>query len=69
VVDAVNVVNAMIMLRPHPSALDALGRWCRGRWGKVYALDEYQDSQEVARGLATQAAAGLEEAVAKQIVS
>lgn len=39
------------------------------RWGKVYALDEYQDSQEVARGLATQAAAGLEEAVAEQIVS
>ena len=39
------------------------------RWGKVYAIDEYQDSQEVARGLAAQAAAGLTEAVAEQIVS
>jgi hypothetical protein len=39
------------------------------RWGKVYAIDEFQDSQEVARGLAAQAAAGLEEAVAEQIVS
>ena len=38
-------------------------------WGKVYAIDEFQDSQEVARGLAAQAAAGLEEAVAEQIVS
>jgi hypothetical protein len=39
------------------------------RWGRVYALDEFQDSQEVARGLAAQAAAGLEEAAAEQIVS
>jgi ketosteroid isomerase-like protein len=39
------------------------------RWGKVYAIDEFQDSQEVARGLAAQAAAGLKEAVAEQIVS
>jgi ketosteroid isomerase-like protein len=39
------------------------------RWGKVYAIDEFQDSQEVARGLAAQAAAGLNEAVADQIVS
>jgi ketosteroid isomerase-like protein len=39
------------------------------RWGKVSALDEYQDSQGVARGLAAQAAAGLEEAAAEQIVS
>jgi ketosteroid isomerase-like protein len=39
------------------------------RWGKIYALDEFQDSQEVARGLAAQAAAGLKEAVAEQIVS
>jgi ketosteroid isomerase-like protein len=39
------------------------------RWGKVYAIDEFQDSQEVARGLAAQAAAGLQEAVAEQIVS
>ena len=39
------------------------------RWGKVYALDVFEDSQEVARGLAAQAAAGLEEAVAEKIVS
>lgn len=39
------------------------------RWGKVYAMDEFQDSQEVARGLASQGAAGLKEAVAEQIVS
>ena len=39
------------------------------RWGKVCALDVFEDSQEVARGLAAQAAAGLEEAVAEQIVS
>jgi ketosteroid isomerase-like protein len=39
------------------------------RWGKVYAIEEFQDSQEVARGLAAQAAAGLKEAVAEQIVS
>ncbi len=39
------------------------------RWGKAYALDVFEDSQEVARGLTAQAAAGLEEAVAEQIVS
>ena len=39
------------------------------RWGKVCALDVFEDSQEVARGLAAQAAAGLEEAVAEPIVS
>ena len=39
------------------------------RWGRVYALEEFQDSQAAARGLAAQAAAGLEEAVAEQIVS
>ena len=39
------------------------------RWGRVYALDVFEDSQEVARGLAAQAAAGLKEAVAEQIVS
>jgi ketosteroid isomerase-like protein len=39
------------------------------RWGKVYALDVFEDSQEVARGLAVQAASGLKEAVAEQIVS
>jgi hypothetical protein len=39
------------------------------RWGKVYSLDVFEDSQEVARGLAVQAESGLKEAVAKQIVS
>jgi ketosteroid isomerase-like protein len=39
------------------------------RWGKVYSLDVFEDSQEVARGLAAQAAAGLKEAVADPIVS
>ena len=29
------------------------------RWGKVYALEEFQDSQAAANGLATQAATGL----------
>jgi ketosteroid isomerase-like protein len=39
------------------------------RWGTAHALDVFEDSQEVARGLAAQAAAGLKEAVAEQIVS
>jgi hypothetical protein len=39
------------------------------RWGKVYSLDVFEDSQEVARGLAVQAESGLEEAIAEQIVS
>jgi ketosteroid isomerase-like protein len=39
------------------------------RWGKVHALEEFQDSQAAASGLAAQAAAGLEEAAAEQIVS
>lgn len=39
------------------------------RWGKVYALEEFQDSQAAAHGLAAQAAAGLEEAGAEPIVS
>src|SRR5262245_7214666 len=39
------------------------------RWGKVYSLDVFEDSQEVARGLAVQAESGLEEATAEQIVS
>ena len=39
------------------------------RWGKVYALDMFEDTQEVARGLEAQAAAGLKEAAAEQIVS
>ena len=39
------------------------------RWGKVYSLDVFEDSQEVARGLAIQAETGLKEAIAEQIVS
>jgi ketosteroid isomerase-like protein len=39
------------------------------RWGKIHALDVFEDSQEVARALAAQAAAGLEEAVAEPIAS
>ncbi|TIU87871.1 MAG: nuclear transport factor 2 family protein, partial [Mesorhizobium sp.] len=34
----------------------------------VYALEEFYDSQAAARALAAQAATGLEEAVAEQIV-
>jgi ketosteroid isomerase-like protein len=37
------------------------------RWGKVHALEEFQDSQAAARALAAQAAAGLEEAAAAQL--
>ena len=39
------------------------------RWGKIAALDVFEDSQEVARALAVQAAAGLDEAVAEPILS
>ena len=39
------------------------------RWGKVYALEEFFDSQAAAHALAAQAAGGLKEAVAEQIVS
>jgi ketosteroid isomerase-like protein len=39
------------------------------RWGKIHELDVFEDSQEVARALAAQAAAGLEEAAAEPIVS
>ena len=39
------------------------------RWGKIHALDVFEDSQEVARALTVQAATGLEEAVAEPIVS
>ena len=39
------------------------------RWGKIAALDVFEDSQEVDRALAVQAAAGLEEAVAEPILS
>ena len=38
------------------------------RWGKVFALEEFQDSQAAAFGLAGQAASGLKEAAAEQIV-
>lgn len=39
------------------------------RWGKVHALDVFEDSQEVVRALAAQAAAGCKEAVAEKIES
>ena len=39
------------------------------RWGKIHALDVFEDSQEVARALAAQAATGLEEAAAEPILS
>ena len=39
------------------------------RWGKIHELDVFEDSQEVARALAVQAAAGLGEAVAEPILS
>jgi ketosteroid isomerase-like protein len=39
------------------------------RWGRVHALEEFQDSQAAARGLEAQAAAGIEEAAAEPIVS
>lgn len=39
------------------------------RWGKIHALDVFEDSQEVARALVVQATTGLEEAVAEPIVS
>ena len=39
------------------------------RWGKIADLDVFEDSQEVARALGVQAAAGLEEAVAEPILS
>ena len=39
------------------------------RWGKIAALDVFEDSQEVVRALAIQAATGLEEAVAEPILS
>ncbi|AGK56991.1 hypothetical protein HYPDE_26553 [Hyphomicrobium denitrificans 1NES1] len=39
------------------------------RWGRLYALEEFQDSQEAARGLSAQAASGLQEAAAKPIES
>jgi ketosteroid isomerase-like protein len=39
------------------------------RWGKIHALDVFEDSQEVARALVVQAAAGLDEAAARPILS
>ena len=39
------------------------------RWGKIAALDVFEDSQEVARALAIQAEAGLDEALAEPILS
>jgi ketosteroid isomerase-like protein len=39
------------------------------RWGRVYAIEEFLDSQAVARALEVQAAAGIEEAAAQQITS
>ena len=39
------------------------------RWGKIAALDVFEDSQEVARALDVQAEAGLDEAVAEPILS
>ena len=39
------------------------------KWGKIHALDVFEDSQDVARALDIQAAEGLKEAIAEQIVS
>lgn len=39
------------------------------KWGRLYALEEYQDSQAAAQALAIQAAAGIKEATAAQIVN
>ncbi|MET0525739.1 MAG: nuclear transport factor 2 family protein [Nocardioides sp.] len=39
------------------------------RWGKIHALDVFEDSQAIARALDAQAAAGLDEALAAPIVS
>ena len=39
------------------------------RWGKIHELDVFEDSQEVARALVVQAAAGLDEAAAQPILS
>jgi ketosteroid isomerase-like protein len=39
------------------------------RWGRIVALDVFEDSQEVARALAAQASAGITEAAEPPIVS
>jgi hypothetical protein len=61
--------------RPRATLLNGGSYFNRGlhvitlRWGKVHAIEVFEDSQEVARGLAVQAAGGADEAVAEQIVS
>ena len=39
------------------------------RWGKIAEIDVFENSQEVARALVVQAAAGLDEAAAQPILS
>lgn len=39
------------------------------RWGRVHSIEEYQDTQAIARALQAQSAAGVEEAGARPIVS
>lgn len=39
------------------------------RWGKITAIDVFEDSQAVARALQAQAAVGLAEAIAEPILS
>jgi ketosteroid isomerase-like protein len=39
------------------------------QWGKIHALDVFEDSQEVARALVAQAGSGLDEAIAQPILS
>ncbi len=39
------------------------------RWGKVYALEEYQDSQAAANALYAQSKEGIKEAITEQIIS
>jgi ketosteroid isomerase-like protein len=39
------------------------------KWGKIHALDVFEDSQEISRALVVQAGAGLEEAIAEPILS
>ena len=39
------------------------------RWGKIHALDVFEDSHEVARALVVQARGGLDEALAEPILS
>jgi len=39
------------------------------RWGKVYAIDLFEDSQEIDRALLIQATAGIKEASVEAIIS